>query len=209
MKYRLLKHYLPVIISSVILGAVFHFIWPKKDWITLVADVSGYIAIVVIAVTLIIGPLNILLNRNNPVSSYFRRDIGISGGILGVIHSITGLFVHLRGNMWQYFTEKTGTGYKIRLDDFGIANYTGLMSALLILVLLATSNNYLFLKLKVAQWKNIQRLSYLMVILAFVHIVYYRLNNLGLVYSFYLPMVAVILAFQAFGFITIKRKQKS
>jgi len=209
MKYRLLKHYLPLIISSVILGVISHFIWPKKDWITLVADVTGYIAIVVIAVTLIIGPLNILLNRKNPVTSYFRRDCGISGGILAVIHSISGLFVHLRGNMWQYFTEKTGTDYKIRLDDFGIANYTGLLSTLLILALLATSNDYFFLKLKVTQWKNIQRLSYLMVILALIHIVYYRLNNLGLVYSFYLPMISTILAFQVYGFITVKRKLKS
>lgn len=208
MKYRLLKHYLPLILASVVVGIVLHLVWNKKDLITIAADISGYLAIILLAISLIIGPVNILMKRKNMVSSYFRRDIGILGGILAVIHSVTGLFVHLRGNMWQYFLEKAGNGFKIRLDDFGLANYTGLLSALLILILLITSNDYFIYKLK-NRWKNIQRLSYLMFILAIIHIIYYRLNNPGLIYSLYLPMIAVVLAFQAYGFITIKRKQIS
>lgn len=201
MKDRLIKHYLPLLLFSIAIGVIFHLIWAKKDLITLITDVSGYISVVVISISLIIGSINILLNRKNPVSSYFRRDIGITGGILAVIHSVTGLFVHFRGNMWQYFSVKTNTGYQIRLDDFGLANYTGLISTLLIFVLLITSNDYFILKLRVANWKNIQRLSYLMFILAIIHVIYYRLNNPGLVYYFYLPITAVVLTFQASGFI--------
>jgi sulfoxide reductase heme-binding subunit YedZ len=134
--------------------------------------------------------------------------MGIAGGSLALIHSITGLFVHMRGNMWQYFSVQTATGYKIRLDDFGVANYTGLLSALLVVALLITSNDYFILKLRATKWKNIQRLSYLMFILAIIHIIYYRLNNLGLVYSFYLPMVACVLALQISGY-TIRIKNKN
>ena len=208
MKSRFMKHYLPLTSVSILVGIILHNVWPKKVLITLITDVSGYIAIVLLSISLIIGAINVLMKRKNPVSSYFRRDIGIAGGILAVIHSITGLFVHMRGNMWQYFSVQTTTGYKIRLDDFGIANYTGLLSALLVVALIVTSNDYFILKLRAKKWKNFQRLSYLMFILAIIHVVYYRLNNPGLVYSFYLPMVACVLALQISGF-TIRIKNKN
>lgn len=207
-KSRFSKHYFPLISVTILVGIILHNVWPKKDFITLITDVSGYIAIVLLSISLIIGAINVLMKRKNPVSSYFRRDIGISGGILAVIHSTTGLFVHMRGNMWQYFSIQTSTGYKIRLDDFGIANYTGLLSALLVVALIVTSNDYFILKLRTTKWKNFQRLSYLMFILAIIHVIYYRLNNLGLVYTFYLPMVACVLALQISGF-TIRIKNKN
>lgn len=207
-KSRFSKHYFPLISVTILVGIILHNVWPKKDFITLITDVSGYIAIVLLSISLIIGAINVLMKRKNPVSSYFRRDIGISGGILAVIHSITGLFVHMRGNMWQYFSVQTSTGYKIRLDDFGIANYTGLLSALLVVALIVTSNDYFIFKLRAKKWKNFQRLSYLMFILAIIHVIYYRLNNLGLVYTFYLPMVACVLALQISGF-TIRIKNKN
>ena len=207
-KSRFSKHYFPLISVTILVGIILHNVWPKKDLITLITDVSGYIAIVLLSISLIIGAINVVMKRKNPVSSYFRRDIGISGGILAIIHSITGLFVHMRGNMWQYFSVQTSTGYKIRLDDFGIANYTGLLSALLVVALIVTSNDYFILKLRAKKWKNFQRLSYLMFILAIIHVVYYRLNNPGLVYSFYLPMVACVLALQISGF-TIRIKNKN
>lgn len=207
-KSRFSKHYFPLISVTILVGIILHNVWPKKDFITLITDVSGYIAIVLLSISLIIGAINVVMKRKNPVSSYFRRDIGIAGGILAIIHSITGLFVHMRGNMWQYFSVQTSTGYKIRLDDFGIANYTGLLSALLIVALIVTSNDYFIFKLRAKKWKNFQRLSYLMYILAIIHVVYYRLNNPGLVYSFYLPMVACVLALQISGF-TIRIKNKN
>lgn len=207
-KSRFSKHYFPLISVTILVGIILHNVWPKKDFITLITDVSGYIAIVLLSISLIIGAINVLMKRKNPVSSYFRRDIGISGGILAVIHSTTGLFVHMRGNMWQYFSVQTSTGYKIRLDDFGIANYTGLLSALLVVALIVTSNDYFIFKLRAKKWKNFQRLSYLMFILAIIHVIYYRLNNLGLVYTFYLPMVACVLALQISGF-TIRIKNKN
>lgn len=209
MKTRLLKHYLPLSLISIIIGTIFYFIWTKKDLITIITDVSGYIAIVLISVSLTIGSINILLNRINPTSSYFRRDIGVFSGILVLIHSLFGLFVHLRGNMWQYFFHMTKNAYSIRLDDFGLANYTGLLSALVIIVLLVTSNDYFVVQLKVTFWKNIQRLSYLMFILAIIHIIFYRLNNPGLIYYFYLPLAAVVLIFQASGFLKRIKNDKT
>jgi len=112
--------------------------------------------------------------------------------------------------MWQYFSVKTDSGYSIRLDDFGLANYTGLLSTLLVIVLLVTSNDYTLMKLKTAHWKNIQRLSYFMFLIALVHVIYYRVvgNNLNLIYYFYVPILIVVLTFQGAGiFVKIRQNE--
>jgi sulfoxide reductase heme-binding subunit YedZ len=142
-----------------------------------------------------------LFKNINPVSTYLRRDISIIGGSLAIIHSIAGLFVHLRGTTWLYFLNKTEDGYHVRLDNFGLANYTGLISALIIILLLLTSNDYLLKKLNPTRWKNIQRSSYVMFILIIIHCYYYRIGreDPNLIYLFYLPLFAVILIFQMIG----------
>jgi len=209
LKARLIKHYLPLTVFSILLVIIFKIIWTKKNIITLITDISGYIAIVLLSLTLIIGTLNILLKRNNPTSTYFRRDIGIFGGILTLVHSVFGLFAHMRGKMWQYFLIETEYGYTIRLDDFGIANYTGVISTIFIIVLILISNDYSLKKIKIKRWKNIQRLSYIMFIFAIVHVIYYRviLEKLDLVYYTYLMMTVIVLIFQIIGFsLRMKRK---
>jgi sulfoxide reductase heme-binding subunit YedZ len=199
MRSRGLKHYLPLLLLTVLTVFGFYFRNPKWDLITLIADSSGYIAIVLIAGSLIIGSVNILFKRIYPTSTYFRRDIGITAGVITLIHSFSGLFVHLRGNMWKYFFERNDQGYFIPFDDFRLANYTGLLSTLLIVAVLVTSNDYSLMKLKVNRWKNIQRLSYVMFLFAIVHVIYYRINNTELLYIFYLPLVMTVVIFQGIG----------
>ncbi len=207
---RLKKHYLPLISLVLIAGIIFYIAWTNRDTITFITQATGYISIIILSTSLIIGPANIILKIKNPISTYLRRDISIIGGILAVIHSITGLFVHLRGNNWQYFLNKTEYGYSIRTDNFGLANYTGLISALIIILLLITSNDYLLKKLNSTNWKNIQRLSYLMFILAIIHCFYYRIvkENLNLIYSFYVPLFIIVLTFQMIGMWRKLTKQK-
>lgn len=166
-----------------------------------IAQATGYISITILTISTILGSVNLLLKHINPISTYFRRDISIVGGFLALIHSITGLFVHLRGKTWLYFLNKTDHGYSVRLDNFGLANYTGLISALVILLLLVTSNDYLLKKLNPRNWKNIQRLSYIMFILTLIHCYFYRIGkeDLNILYWFYLPLFITVLTFQIIG----------
>ena len=199
---RIKKHYLPLSILSLFSAFIFYEVWNKLDTITFIADATAYISLILLAASLLTGPINLYLKRNNPVSSYFRRDLGIYAGILALIHSLTGLFVHLRGNMWQYFLIKTEQGYAIRLDDFGWANYTGIISSILILLLLITSNDFSMRKLNPFKWKNIQRLSYFMFLIALLHSIYYRIvaDNPARIYFLYLPLLVIVLSFQSAGF---------
>jgi sulfoxide reductase heme-binding subunit YedZ len=38
---------------------------------------TGYVGVGLLAVTLLLGPANLVLRRRNPVSTYLRRDVGI------------------------------------------------------------------------------------------------------------------------------------
>lgn len=198
---RLKKHYFPLLTLVFFVGLFFYFNRGNRNIITFITQASGYISIIILSISLIIGSISMLFKNINPVSTYLRRDISIIGGTLAIIHSIAGLFVHLRGKTWLYFLNKTEDGYHVRLDNFGLANYTGLISALIIILLLLTSNDYLLKKLNPTRWKNIQRSSYLMFILIIIHCYYYRIGreDPNLIYLFYLPLFAIILIFQMIG----------
>jgi sulfoxide reductase heme-binding subunit YedZ len=207
---RLKKHYLPMLTLVLITGCFFYFNKANRDTITFLTQASGYISVLILSISLIIGSINLLLRNSNPVSTYLRRDISIIGGVLAIMHSISGLFVHLRGKPWQYFLNETEDGYSIRFDNFGLANYTGLMSALIIMLLLIISNDYFLIKLNPTRWKNIQRSSYLMFILIIFHCYYYRIGkeNLNIIYWLYIPLFTLVLIFQISGvWLKLSRKQ--
>ena len=201
MNERLKKHYFPLIFLVFLAGLIFYFKWTNRDAITFITQATGYISIIILSISLIIGSVNLLLKHKNPISTYLRRDISIIGGAIAVIHSITGLFVHLRGKPWLYFFTKTDNGYSIRLDNFRLANYTGLISVLIIILLIIISNDYFLKKLNPVRWKNIQRLSYLMFILKLIHCYFYRIGkeNLNLFFWFYIPLFTIVLTFQIIG----------
>jgi len=198
---RLKKHYLPLLSLVLLAVVIFYFERGNRDTVTFITQATGYISLMILTISLIIGSVNLLLKHKNPVSTYLRRDISIIGGALAVIHSITGLFVHLRGKPWLYFFTKTDNGYSIRLDNFRLANYTGLISVLIIILLIIISNDYFLKKLNPVRWKNIQRLSYLMFILTLIHCYFYRIGkeNLNLFFWFYIPLFTIVLTFQIIG----------
>ena len=204
---RIKKHYLPLLIVSFITTVIFHYTWSNLQTIQFITRTTGYIGLFLIGFTLIIGPVNLILKQRNPISSYFRRDIGIFGGSIAVIHSVAGLFVHLKGQMWKYFLDKTAEGYGLKFDDFRLANYTGLIAALLILGLLITSNDLAVRKLTLGKWKNFQRMAYIVFLLITAHAVFYKLvsETINEVFFLYLPFILLILAFQLTG-ITLRIK---
>jgi sulfoxide reductase heme-binding subunit YedZ len=198
---RVFRHYLPLTIILLIAWFVFYQSWKDKDAITLTTDITGYISLSMLTVTLVLGPFNILFKRKNPVSTYFRRDLGIFGGILALAHSAAGLFVHLRGRPWLYFFEESGDSLSVRFDRFGMANDTGLLGALIIILLLAISNDLSLRKFRALKWKNLQRLSYFMFILIVIHSILYRVGakDNNLIFYLYIPVFLFVLILQLAG----------
>jgi len=136
----------------------------------------AYTALVMLAATMVVGPLNVLRSRPNPVSTYLRRDIGIWAGLLALGHVVFGLQVHLRGRMRLYFMYGADEPhlFPVRHDLFGLANYTGLAVTVALLLLLTLSNNALLRKLGPRRWKRLQRWNYGAFALIVVHGIAYQ-----------------------------------
>jgi sulfoxide reductase heme-binding subunit YedZ len=126
---------------------------------------TGYIGAALLAVTLSLGVWKIWRGQSNPVSTDLRRDIGIWCGVLSIAHVVVGLNVHMK-NWALYFVTDAGG---LRTDLFGLANYAGLAATLVVVVLLATSNDFSLTVLKSERWKAIQRWNYVFAVLVALH----------------------------------------
>lgn len=133
---------------------------------------SGYVALGLIALTLLIGPANLLLRRPNPVSTYLARDVGTWAAIVSVVHVFFGLQVHRRlSDFVNYFVARDG---RPLTNSFGLGNWTGLAATVIVVALLATSSNFALRKLKATRWKRIQRMNYALFALVIAHAFLYR-----------------------------------
>jgi methionine sulfoxide reductase heme-binding subunit len=160
--------------------------------------VTGYVALILLAATLSIGAWNLMTGRKNPVSSDLRRDLGIWCATFSLAHAVIGLNVHMAS--WKlYFVNETGGA---RADLFGLGNYVGVAAAVLVLVLLATSNDYSMRLLGKTRWKNIQRLNYLFFCLVGLHgLIYLVVEKRIIPYTAILGLIgASVLVVQWRGF---------
>ena len=137
---------------------------------------TGYLAVVLLAVTLLLGPANLMLRRRNPISSYLRRDVGIWAGIFSAIHVIAAVFIHVNhgsgvaATVLHFFFNESG---RVLTNSFGLGNWTGLVAVMIALGLLATSNDVALRTMKAKPWKWVQRLSYVLFGLVVLHAFFY------------------------------------
>ena len=136
---------------------------------------TGYIALGLLGLTLLIGPANLLLRRRTPVSSYLTRDVGMWAAIVSVVHVIAGFSVHgppapLGERILRYFFAPDGSPMT---DTFGWGNWTGVAATVIVVGLLAISSDAALRKLKARTWKNLQRLNYGLFALVIAHAIFY------------------------------------
>ncbi len=167
---------------------------PLRERISLA---TAYVALGLLAVTLSLGPLNVLSGRPNPVSFDLRRDFGIWSAVLGVAHTAIGLTVHFTGRMQLYFLAPPDAHsvLGLRADPFGAANHAGLVAALLLLALATISNDLSLRALGTTRWRSLQRWAYLLLVVTIAHGVLYQLlekQRLVLVFSFIVVVFTVI-----------------
>ncbi len=140
-----------------------------------VTTATGYIAVGFLALTLLVGPVNLLVGRRNPVSSYLRRDGGAWTATSSAIHVIAGLQVHGPpvpfGERILHYFFRPGGG--VLTDSFGLGNWTGLVALVIVLLLLAISSDAALRALKAGPWKWLQRLNYALFVLVVAHAIFY------------------------------------
>lgn len=170
MQRRGAKHHLPLAFIGAASSVLFGWAGPHRDWITAVSFGTAYPALALLSVTLLMGAWWAVRGRAHPVSSDLRRDVGIWAGILTTIHAVAGQCVHLRGRPWLYYVYSAPEHHRgLRHDLFGFNNYAGLIGTLLVIALIATSNDVSLRRLGGAKWKSLQRWNYAVFALAAVH----------------------------------------
>jgi sulfoxide reductase heme-binding subunit YedZ len=167
---RIWRHHLPLFIISFVCVATLYQTRPYPDILSRASFATAYPALALLTITLLIGPWNLLVRKPNPVSSDLRRDVGIWAGLLGILHAGVGQFVHLRGRPWLYYIYGPTEHHNgMRHDLFGLANYTGALGTLILIGLLATSNDFSLRKFGKQTWKQLQRWNYAIFALIAVH----------------------------------------
>ncbi len=174
---RLSRHHLPIGLATLASGYALYVTRSFPDVLTRLSFSSAYPALVLLSATLLIGPLKILAGDRLAVSMDIRRDIGIWAGIAGLFHVAVGQFVHLRGRPWLYYIYENWQqkhALPMRHDLFGLANYTGLLAAFILLALFATSNDAALRKLSTPRWKRLQSWNYVCFGLTAIHTLTYQ-----------------------------------
>jgi sulfoxide reductase heme-binding subunit YedZ len=201
---RLRAHHLILLFATAFAVVALYITRPYRDVITRLSFSTAYPALVLLVITLCIGPWNLLRGHRISTSSDLRRDVGIWAGVLGILHTAIGLCVHLRGRPWLYFVYQRSEGhtFPIRHDIFGFANETGLIATVILLLLFATSNDYSLRRLGTPKWKQLQRWNYVLFLFAFLHTIAYQTME-----KQHAPFVATValsgaitLVLQALGF---------
>ncbi|MCA9907808.1 MAG: ferric reductase-like transmembrane domain-containing protein [Anaerolineae bacterium] len=172
---RLRAHVALALLSLAGIAAIKVFYVPRGGLDYVITIGAGYVSLLLIGISLIIGPLWLIVRRRNPVNVYLRRDVGIWAGITGLLHVGFGLFLNARGNILSNFLRlDSDDAPRLLLEGRGLSNYVGLIATLVLIVLLVTSSDLMLRRLKGKRWKTVQRLNYLLAGLALAHTLIYQ-----------------------------------
>ncbi len=203
---RLLVHHIPLAVAAANLIFTILLLTPAASSHFGLSIATAYAGLIFLAVTLAVGPLNLLRGLRNPVSNDLRRDIGIWAGILGLLHVMVSLPA---GNILFLFLRDTGEqiGVAFRTDIIGIANDLGLLATLLTLLLLFLSNDWSLTLLGAKRWKSLQRWSYPLLALVVAHGLGYILqeHRQSTLFDIFILTTVAVVILQIAGFLN-KRK---
>ncbi len=183
------RHNIFVALAGLPVGWAIAILFADTDLRTQLSAATAYVGLGGVALSLVLGPLNLLRSRPNPVSSDLRRDLGIWGAVIGLIHVGIGLTVHFRGKMHLYFLPppEGRSWLPLRSDAFGGANHLGAIAGVILVILLALSSDKALRRLGSKRWKRWQRLNYFGALAILGHGVLYQIlehRRAGLVILF-------------------------
>jgi len=200
-----------LVVVTVIGCYLAHLYAPYADLLYDLTYGCGYVAVILIAYSLVIGPYKLLSQKKNPVNMNLRRDVGIWAGITGCIHVIAAIAMTTRGNIIYLFLrpKPEGIGYNLLLSPSGVSNNIGLVATIILVFLLVLSNDYFLIKLKGKRWKFLQRFNYGLAIFAFIHtVLYQRLDNRSQTFVTFTFIFAIaLLCIQIAGFFLYRTRR--
>lgn len=174
MSRRLLVHHGPLVVASSAALFLFTQLRPSHGGLSVRSLIlpSGYVGLVLLAVSLLLGPANLVLRRRNPVNSYLRRDVGTWTAVWSIFHVIVGFQGRGRSGAFGFIDYFVADGRPL-VDSFGLGNWTGLAATVILVLLLVLSTDRCLRELKASVWKDVQRLNYTLFVLVVAHALLY------------------------------------
>ena len=209
---RLIYHHLPLAVASVACFLLVYALTKSSTYFPFrLSMATAYTGTLLLGVTLALGVFKVLRGESSPISTDWRRDVGIWAALFGLAHLVIGLNVHAPGQMRTYFIylPEQNRSFPLRLDLFGWANHLGLLAGLLLIFLLLLSNDWSLTRFGARRWKALQRWNYVVFGFVLVHGVFYQVlekRTAGWAITFAILSLLVILL-QVLGFRRY-RKQK-
>ena len=180
MAKRVVRHHLPIALGSTLVGgAVVYATWnPHRAYYTW-SMATAYVGLLLLASTLLAGPVGIVRRGRYPLSTDLRRDLGVWAGGVALAHFAVGWQVHMKHRYLYWFREERAPGgfFLPRTDLFGFANYTGALAVVIVIVLLSISSDWALRRLGRARWKRWQRANYLLIGFVALHSAAYQLTE--------------------------------
>lgn len=202
LRRRVVFHHLPMAVASTLGVFALVALTPshgRSFSLGRLTSPTGDIALVLLGLTLLVGPANLLLRRRNPPHNYLRRDLGTWAAIWSIIHVILAFQGHGGGAF--SFVDFFFAGGRPLTSRFGVGNWLGLVALVIVVGLLVISTDRYMRELKAPSWKSLQRLNYTLFVLAVAHALFYgalrRMTSPFTLVMF--ATVIVVLAGQAVG----------
>ncbi len=171
--------------------------------------VSAYLCLFLLGAALLIGPFHAFREGKPLGNSYIRRDIGIWAALNGLLHFYLANVLSMNYEYLGIYVENSPVppSPEIRSELYRWGTILGFVIAVLFIVLLTLSNDWMVRKVGLKWWKRIQRLSYLGFLFTCVHaFVFQVLESREILWIVVVLLVTVlVLIGQGYGFATVKR----
>lgn len=133
---------------------------------------TGLVAVALLVITLVIGPVRTLRGRRRVVHLPWRRATGVWAFLLVAMHVPGGLAIHTSGwNVLAPLASAIPGVTSRRFDEFTVGYWLGVVAVLLLVPLVATSSTRALRRLGPGRWKRLHRLTYVVYFVVAAHVV--------------------------------------
>lgn len=208
MNQRLRNHASLTVITAISLGASV-VIGPAAAAGDQLSIVSAYLCLLLLATALLIGPFHVFREGKPLGNSYIRRDIGIWAAVSGLLHFYLANVLSMNYEYLGIYVENSPLppSPEIRSELYSFGTIIGYVIAVLFIVLLTLSNDWMVRKIGLKWWKRIQRLGYLGFLFSCAHaFVFQILESRETLWIIVVMFVTVlVLIGQGYGIASIRR----